>query len=163
MSRSGLAGNAGCSSKTLLMCNEQNPPGVSHDDHIVLFDGVCKLCSFWARFLIRHDREQRYKLATVQSEEGKAILSWAALPTSYYDTLVYVHGGKFYVRSTAVIKIVAGLPFPWRFAVIAWLIPKPLRDWIYDRIAQNRYSIFGKYDRCVLPEPDHMKRFLNAK
>lgn len=145
------------------MWNEKNPPGVSYDDRVVLFDGVSKLCSFWARFLIRHDRQQRYKLATVQSEEGKAILGWAGLPISYCDTMVYVHGGRCHVRSTAILKILAGLPFPWKFAVIAWLIPKPLRDWAYDRIARNRYSIFGKYDTCMLPEPDHMKRFLNAK
>ncbi len=145
------------------MWNEKNPPGVSYDDRVVLFDGVSKLCSFWARFLIRHDRQQRYKLATVQSEEGKAILGWAGLPISYCDTMVYVHGGRCHVRSTAIIKTLAGLPFPWKFAVTAWLIPKPLRDWAYDRIARNRYSIFGKYDTCMLPEPDHMKRFLNAK
>ena len=83
------------------MCSEQYPAGMRLGDRVILFDGVCVLCSYWARFLIRFDRERRYKLATVQSAEGKAILSWCGLPTDQYDTLLYVDGRDFHVRSTA--------------------------------------------------------------
>src|SRR5574342_708284 len=137
------------------------PPRLKEQDRVVLFDGVCKLCSAWARFLIRYDTHRKYKLATVQSQEGKDILEWCGLPTKQYDTLVLVQGSKFYVRSAAVIRVLAGLPFPWKLAAAAWIIPSPLRDWAYDRIAQNRYNLFGKYEACVCPTPDHMSRFLD--
>jgi predicted DCC family thiol-disulfide oxidoreductase YuxK len=54
-----------------------------------------------------------------------------------------------------------GLPWPWRLAAVLWLIPTPLRDWLYDRIALNRYRLFGKYDRCIIPTPDHLSRYLH--
>ena len=139
------------------------PPGMTEHDRVVLFDGVCKLCSFWAQFLIRHDKERRYKLATVQSEEGKAILAWCGLPTEHYDTLVLVEGNAFFVRSLAVIKVLSHLPFPWKLAAIALVFPRPLRDWAYDRIAHNRYRLFGKHQVCMIPTADHLNRFLNTK
>ena len=141
----------------------QRTPGVGADDNVVLFDAVCKLCHGWSRFLMRYDSRRCFKLATVQSEEGKAILQWAGLPTEEYDTLVLVEGDRFYVRSAAVIRVLARLPLPWKLGALAWLLPRPLRDWAYDRIARNRYRLFGKCDRCVLPTPDHLDRFLKPE
>lgn len=136
------------------------PPGLNENDRVVLFDGVCKLCSAWAQFLITYDVHRRYKLASVQSREGQEILAWCGLPTHEYDTLVLVCGDRTYLRSTAVIRILYGLPFPWCMASVAWLIPRPLRDWLYDRVAQNRYTLFGKYNSCMIPSANHKGRFL---
>lgn len=144
------------------MVNGNYPPLVGADDQVVLFDGVCKLCSFWARFLIRFDNQRKYKLATVQSPEGTAILEWCGLPTREYTTLVLVQGATFHVRSAAVIRVLMGLPFPWRLACLLWVIPRPLRDWAYDRIARNRYRIFGRYAACVVPAPGTLSRYLDA-
>lgn len=141
---------------------QAHAPGVAGGDKVVLFDAVCKLCSGWSRFLIRHDRRRIFKLATVQSEEGKAILRWCGLPTEEYNTLVLVEGDRYYVRSAAVIRVLARLPLPWRLGALAWLIPRPLRDWAYDKVARNRYALFGKYDSCVVPAPDHLARFLKT-
>lgn len=138
------------------------PPGVTAESRVVLFDGVCKLCSAWARFLIRFDTRRRFTLATVQSPEGKAVLTWCGLPTDTYETLVLVSRGRAYVRSAAVIRILSGLPMPWPLAWVVWLIPAPIRDWAYDRVALNRYRLFGKHNHCVVPTPDHLRRFLNA-
>lgn len=137
------------------MGSEENPPGMSGNDRVILFDGVCVLCSYWARFLIRFDKGRRYKLATVQSDEGKAFLVWCGLPTDEYDTLVFVDGRNVYVRSTAIIKVLMGLSFPWKLAVVGLVFPRPLRDWAYDHMARNRYRIFGRYDVCVLPPKEH--------
>lgn len=138
------------------------PPLVAHGDRVVLFDGVCRLCGAWARFLIQFDRAHTFKLATVQSEEGKAILQWFGLPTDYYETMVLIEGNRAYTKSTAFIRVVARLPFPWPLAAITWVVPAFVRNWLYDRIALNRYSLFGKYELCVLPDSDHERRFLNA-
>jgi predicted DCC family thiol-disulfide oxidoreductase YuxK len=142
--------------------NAGYPPLVGSTDRVVLFDGVCKLCGAWARFLIRYDRHRVFRMASVQSEEGQAILRWFGLPTDHYETMVLVEGDKAHVQSAAFIRVVARLPFPWFVAAAAWLIPYFIRDWLYDRVALNRYRIFGKYQACVLPTPDHAARFLSS-
>lgn len=136
------------------------PPHVAPGERVVLFDGVCKLCGAWARFLIRFDRRQVFRLASVQSEEGQDILRWFGMPTDHYETMVLVEGRHAYVRSTSFIRVVARLPLPWPLLAIAWLLPYFIRDWLYDRIALNRYAIFGRHEACVLPAPDHAARFL---
>ncbi|MDH4568595.1 thiol-disulfide oxidoreductase DCC family protein [Pseudomonas sp. BN414] len=141
---------------------EQYPPHVRPGERVVLFDGVCKLCSGWAKFLIRHDRARVFKLASVQSAEGQAILRWFGLPTDSYATMLYVEGRELFVRSEAIARIVRQLPTPWPLLGVFRILPLALRDWCYDRIALNRYRLFGRYDVCLLPSPDHEGRFLNA-
>lgn len=128
---------------------------------IVLFDGVCKLCNGWAKFLIRHDRQRLFRLASVQSEQGQALLARYGLPTDHFDTMALIDDGRLLVRSDAVLTIVASLPYPWRLLAGLRLIPAPLRDWCYDRIALNRYRLFGRHDVCLLPAADHAGRFLH--
>jgi predicted DCC family thiol-disulfide oxidoreductase YuxK len=128
---------------------------------VVLFDGTCKLCNGWARFIIQHDAAHRIRLATVQSEQGQAFLAWAGLPRHAFNTIVLVAGDRFYVRSEAMFQIVKRLPWYWRWVVVARLIPGPFRDWLYNKIAMNRYRIFGKYSSCRTPVADHKYRFLS--
>ncbi|VXC34155.1 conserved hypothetical protein [Pseudomonas sp. 8AS] len=137
------------------------PPHIQPAERVVLFDGVCTLCNGWAKFLIRHDRERRFRLCSVQSAEGQAILRWFGLPTEHFDTMAYVEGAELFVRSTALLRILAQLPAPWGLLAGLRLIPRPLRDWGYDRIALNRYRLFGRYDSCLLPSADHARRFLH--
>lgn len=138
------------------------PPHLQPGERVVLFDGVCKLCNGWVKFLIRHDHQRRFRLASVQSPQGQAILAWFGLPTERFETMAYVEDGELFVRSTAVLRIVAQLPWPWR--AFAWLrlCPRSWRDWCYDRIALNRYRLFGRYDSCLLPDSDHERRFLHG-
>jgi len=135
-------------------------PNVDPDDRVVLFDGVCRLCGAWARFLIRFDRRHAFKLASIQSQEGQAILAWYGLPTDRYETMLLVEGPRLYVKSAAFLNVMRRLPFPWWLAVGLGVVPSVLRDCLYDRMALNRYAIFGKFESCVLPTPDHERRFL---
>ncbi|WP_431703243.1 thiol-disulfide oxidoreductase DCC family protein [Pseudomonas sp. BR20] len=137
-------------------------PLLKPGETVVLFDGVCKLCNGWARFLIRHDRQRRVRLAAVQSPEGQALLAWAGLPLDQFDTLAVIRDRHYWVRSDAVLEIIAQLPRAWRPLLLLRGIPRVLRDWAYDRIARNRYRLFGKYDTCLLPDPDHEQRFLKG-
>ena len=138
-------------------------PNVNRNDKVILFDGVCKLCSGWARFIIRFDKKRKFKLATVQSVEGQKILAFYRLPVNYYNTMLFIDGEKLHTQSSAFIYVVKSLPFPWPLFTLFWLIPKPIRNWLYDRIALNRYFLFGKYDHCLLPTPDHDSRFVRDK
>lgn len=137
------------------------PPFIQPGERVVLFDGVCKLCNGWAKFLIEHDPEQRFRLASVQSAQGQALLEWFGLPTDHFDTMALIENGQLLVRSAAVLRIFAQLPGAWRHLALLRVIPRPLRDWGYDRIALNRYRLFGRYDSCLLPSADHARRFLH--
>jgi predicted DCC family thiol-disulfide oxidoreductase YuxK len=143
------------------MMDQALPPFTQPGERVVLFDGVCKLCNGWAKFLIRHDHQPHFRLASVQSAEGQALLVWGGLPTDHFDSMALIENGQMLLRSDAVLRIVGQLPGAWRH--LAWLrvIPRPVRDWCYDRIALNRYRLFGRYDSCLLPSADHARRFLH--
>lgn len=129
---------------------------------VVLFDGVCKLCNGWVKLLIRHDRQQRVRLATVQSPEGQALLAWAGLPLDDFDTMAVIRDQHCWVRSEAFFEVIKQLPVVWSPLRLLRCLPRAFRDRCYDRIARNRYRLFGKYDSCLMPDPDHAQRFLKA-
>lgn len=143
------------------MTNKLLPPNVDATDRLILFDGVCKLCNAWSQFIIKYDKQHRFILCSVQSEEGKKILKHFALPTDVYETMLYVEGHQYYAKSDAFFRIMAILGYPWKALCLFRLIPKPICYWLYDRVALNRYRLFGKNEYCILPSPDHDKRFLN--
>ncbi|MEO9334353.1 thiol-disulfide oxidoreductase DCC family protein [Ectopseudomonas guguanensis] len=143
------------------MTEARLPPGLAAGECVVLFDGVCKLCNGWAKFLIRHDPARQFRLASVQSAQGQALLAWYGLPTDRFDTMALIDEAGLHVRSTALLRIVSRLPQPWHALRLLRLVPRPLRDWCYDRIALNRYRLFGRHAVCLLPTADHAERFLH--
>ena len=142
------------------MDQTDTPPHINMDDKVILFDGVCKLCNAWSAFIIRHDKKRIFKLSSVQSKEGQEILAYFDLPLDYFETMLYVEDSQAFEESDAFLLIVRHLPAPWRYLNALKYFPKPFRDWFYDRIALNRYKIFGKYDQCILPSTDYNARFL---
>lgn len=143
------------------MTEARLPPGLAAGERVVLFDGVCKLCNGWAKFLIRHDPARQFRLASVQSAQGQALLAWYGLPTDRFDTMALIDEAGLHVRSTALLRILSRLPQPWRALRLLRLLPRPLRDWGYDRIALNRYRLFGRHAVCLVPTADHAERFLH--
>jgi predicted DCC family thiol-disulfide oxidoreductase YuxK len=137
------------------------PPKVNSNDRVVLYDGVCKLCNGWSKFLLKHDKDEAFKLCSVQSPEGQDILKWFGMPTSEFETMLLVEGNTAYYNSDAFLNIVKDLPKPWRFLRALRILPKNFRNWFYDRIALNRYLLFGKYDQCVVPSKSDFHRFLD--
>ena len=152
-----LSARCGASEKHM---TRRFPPKVTQYDQIILFDGVCKLCTRWSRFIIRFDKHHVFKLCSVQSDEGQAILKWFGFPTDYHETMLLVQGDKALTKSDSFVAVISQLPFPWGTIRVVRVIPKRVRDWLYDRLAFNRYAVFGRYDYCVLPTPDHNNRFL---
>lgn len=143
------------------MIQEDKPPHINYEDCVILFDGVCKLCNSWANFIIENDKKRRFKLCSVQSEEGKQILKFYNFPTNHYETMLYIEKYQFCQRSSAFFKVINKLDFPWKAVYIFNYIPITIRDWLYDRIALNRYKLFGKYDYCNLPLADHRERYIH--
>ena len=136
------------------------PPSVTPEDCVVLFDGVCNLCNGWVRFLIARDRQARLRLASVQSDAGKAILAACGLPTDEFNTMVFLEKGRAYIKSTAFLRVVRHFPWPWPLLSAGRIVPRPVRDWLYDRVALNRYALFGRQEVCMVPTPEIRKRFL---
>ncbi|MFT6261280.1 MAG: putative DCC family thiol-disulfide oxidoreductase YuxK [Bermanella sp.] len=136
------------------------PPGLTETDRVILFDGVCKLCNAWISFIIKVDTNHYFKLCSVQSKEGKAILEHFDFPVDSYETMLYVEGNTFLDKTSAFFKVMGFLAYPWRALGVLRIFPLLFRNWCYDRIALNRYKLFGKYKQCKLPTADHSNRFL---
>lgn len=128
---------------------------------VILFDGVCKLCSAWANFIIEHDTEHRFRLCSVQSAAGQRLLAQHGYPTDTFETMLVSDGERCFEKSAAFFFVMNRLGWPWRGLLVFRLIPRPLRDWLYDRIALNRYRLFGRYELCQLPTADHAGRFVD--
>lgn len=129
-------------------------------NQLILFDGVCNFCDASINFVLERDPEGKFKYASLQSEAGQEVLTRLGLPTSDFDSFVYVEGDKHYTKSSAGLKVAQELGGLWRLTAIFMLVPKPLRDWVYSLIARNRYKWFGKKDACMLPSPEVRERFL---
>lgn len=133
-------------------------------EKLILFDSQCNLCNGWSRFVLEHDRDAVFTLCRVQSPAGQRLLEKLDLPLDRYETVIYLEcrGGRCdeYHRSEAALRIVAQLPGPWRHLALLRIVPRPLRDWIYDRIARNRYRLFGRPAQCRLPTTAEQHRFL---
>jgi predicted DCC family thiol-disulfide oxidoreductase YuxK len=118
---------------------------------LIVFDGVCVLCSSFVRTVVRLDRKNRFRFATAQSPFGEALFHKHGLRTDSYETnLVLINGAPF-IRQDSFVAVMAELGWPWRAAKALLLLPRPLRDWLYERIAKNRYAIFGRKDSCEIP------------
>ena len=135
-------------------------PDIKPGDQIILFDGFCKLCNYWSRLILGVDEQERFTLCSVQSPRGQALLAHYGFPLDQFETMLLVRKQGYLTHSDAFIAVMQGLPFPWRMLGILRWLPKGLRDAGYRVIARNRYRIFGKYDRCMVPPAGYENRFL---
>ena len=119
---------------------------------IVFFDGVCLLCNRTVDFLIRADRGRKLKFASLQSTVAKQTLPGNLMKDKFTDTVIFIDSDKIYTHSTAILRIIGCLPFPYPLALIFLAIPKFLRDWLYNIIAKYRYNWFGKRESCRMPD-----------
>jgi len=135
---------------------DREPP----DRPVVLFDGVCNLCNGVVAFLLPRDSDGRLLFAPLQSDAARELLACHDLPTESLDSVVLVEGERAYRKSDAVIRIAELLGWPYRFARVGRLLPRGVRDRLYDLVAEHRYAVFGRRDRCAVPDEDVRDRFL---
>lgn len=127
---------------------------------IVLFDGLCAFCDASVQWLIDHDTAGRLRFASLQSETGQVILERFGLPKTGFKSLILVEGDRYWLRSTAALRIAGYLDRPWNLAPAFLLLPAFLRDPFYDLLAANRYRWFGQREACRIPTPELRARFL---
>jgi predicted DCC family thiol-disulfide oxidoreductase YuxK len=130
---------------------------------IVVYDGVCLLCSRWIRFLLEHDREGRYQFAAMQSESGRNLLQSHGLDPDSPFSMLLVESGNGYTDTTAIARVLRRLPQRrWHWLSVAMSATPPgLRDWAYRLIARNRYHLFGRSEQCFVPTPEQRSRFMS--
>ena len=136
------------------------PAAVSADDLVILFDAECVVCSGWVHFILRNDPKANLRIGAVQTETGRALLAYAGLNPDDVDTMLFVERGVPYSQSSAFLRAVRYLRFPWPLLTVGRVIPVFLRNWLYDRVAKNRYRLFGKKELCLIPSPAERARFL---
>jgi predicted DCC family thiol-disulfide oxidoreductase YuxK len=134
---------------------------VESSGHVVLFDGVCNLCNGWVRFVMRRDPRRRFRFASLQSTFGAESLRRHGLPDDYLGSILLLADGVLYARSDAVLRIAGQLRWPWPVLCVFVVVPRVVRDIVYDWVARNRYRWFGKRESCLLPNAQDAARFLS--
>lgn len=127
---------------------------------LILFDGVCVLCSNWVHFLLRKDKREFFVFATIQSGGGKKMLESFGLNAEDVQTVVYIKNNNVFFKSVAVLEILTDLGGFWKLFAIFKLIPRIVNDLFYSLIVRSRYKVFGKRESCITPSPKNQKRFL---
>lgn len=135
-------------------------PKFADDRPVIIFDGHCVLCSRSAQFVMRHDKRGIYRLLAAQTPLGSALYVHYGLDPRDYESMILIADGVPALKSEAIIRIARGLGTPWSLAVVLRVLPRALRDWLYDVLARNRFRIFGRRDMCYLPDPRDADRFL---
>jgi len=128
---------------------------------VILFDGVCNLCSGWVHFAIARDPAANLRFATIQTAHGQDFLRRRGLPTDRFETFYLIDGGRVFEKSTGFLRMLGYLRWPWPLLKAMRIVPRPLRDWLYDRIARNRYRLFGRRQTCLVPTAEIIDRFLD--
>ena len=135
-------------------------PSFPDDRPLIVFDGACVLCSGFVRFVLRHDRAGQFRFLAAQSPLAGAIYRHYSLATDAWETNLLLAEGVLHTKSAAGIEITARFGGIWSLIRGLRVFPRPLRDWLYDRIARNRYRWFGRQELCLVADPAHEDRFL---
>ncbi len=126
---------------------------------IVLFDGVCNLCNTSVRFLLAYNRKENLHFASLQSNFAKELLAKHNLPSTDFDTVIFIENQKISTQSKAVFEISKHLIYPWRAIENFKYLPTSITDWFYKQISKNRYMWFGRKKECMLPKAEWKYRF----
>lgn len=134
-------------------------------DYILLYDGVCGFCNGTVQLIIRHDRKRTMKFAALQGTFAAEVMERHPF-LKHIDSLILVeHAGTpdetIHIRSNGALIVAGYLGGWWSVFLAARIIPRPIRDFVYDRIAGFRYHLFGKYDSCLLPPREVRSRFID--
>lgn len=137
---------------------------MKHNKPVILFDGVCNLCNTSVQFILKKDAKNQFLFASLQSDAAKNILlhkNTKKKLNEKLNTIYLVDHHNIYDKSTAILRILRILKFPYNCLYIFIIIPKFVRDYFYDFISRNRYRWFGKKDVCMIPKKEYLERFLN--
>jgi predicted DCC family thiol-disulfide oxidoreductase YuxK len=128
---------------------------------LILFDGVCNLCSGSVKFILKKDSRKKFVFASLQGKKGQEILKKYALSPTDFNSFILIENNNLYTHSTAVLRMLRLLGGGWKLLYGFIIIPRFIRDAVYNLIARNRYKWFGRKEECWLPRPEWKERFLD--
>ena len=128
---------------------------------IILFDGVCNLCNSSITFVIKHDPKDLFRYAPLQSDLGKSLINKHQIDAEKVDSIILVDQDKAYTKSSAALRIARSLSGGYPLLAAFLIIPPFLRNLVYDYIARNRYTWYGKKESCMIPTPELKAKFLD--
>jgi len=135
---------------------------MSNNYKIILFDGVCNLCNDAVTYIIKRDKKNVFKFAALQSEIGQELTSKFNIDTSKVDSIILIDGEKHYEKSSAALRIAKYLSGAYPLLFGFMVVPKFIRNAVYDYIAKNRYKWFGKKESCMIPTAELKSKFLTS-
>ena len=127
---------------------------------IILFDGICNLCNSSVSFVLKNDDKNQFLFASLQSDAAQKLLLQFNQENDKMKSLVLIESGKVYDKSTAALRIGKKLKSPWNFLYFFIVVPKVIRDFVYNIIAKKRYIWFGKRDSCLVYSGEYKNRFI---
>lgn len=128
---------------------------------IILFDGICNMCTASVQFIIKRDPNQKFSFASLQSDVAKELLIKHNKVSKEVDSVVLItEEGRVFDKSSAALRIASKLKGGWKLFAILLVVPPFIRDVVYQFIAKHRYNWFGKKEKCMLPTPQQKERFL---
>ncbi len=127
---------------------------------VLLFDGVCNMCNGVVQFIIKRDTKGIFKFASLQSPVAERMLQQYGV-LKKFDSVVLIDDSKLFQKSTAALKVLQKLPWYWQWTQVFRIVPRFIRDAVYDFIATKRYKWFGKKEACMIPTPEIKGRFLS--
>lgn len=127
---------------------------------VILFDGVCNLCNASVQWILKRDKAARFRFASLQSDTGRQLLAHFGLAGPAPDTVVVVWEGRLYTRSDAALEIARLLGSPWSWFSVFRIVPRRMRNALYNWVARHRYRWFGRRAECWLPRPEWKDRFI---
>lgn len=128
---------------------------------IIFFDGVCNLCNTAVQFILKRDKKNLFRFSSLQSDYAKANLPSSFTDDQNLQSIILKNGNSILTKSSAVLTVTKNLSGGWPILYAFIVIPKFIRDGLYDIIAKNRYSWFGKKDQCMIPSPQLKSRFID--
>ncbi len=134
--------------------------------HILLYDGKCKVCDGLVQFILKTDSNDQFRFAAQQNEFSQTYLTEHNedphdLNTVYVIKNYGTENERLVDRSAAIIEVLVELGWYWKFMYLGYLLPRLVRDWLYEIESKNRYWLFGKYETCKIPRPEQMLKFLD--
>ena len=128
---------------------------------LILFDGVCNLCNSTVQYVIKHDKYDVFRFAPLQSDVGQILIAQFQIDILKTDSiLLYSEEFGLTSKSTAALRIFKRLGFPNNILQLFFIVPVPVRNWVYDFIARNRYKWYGKRNQCMIPTPELKSKFM---
>src|SRR6266498_2986558 len=132
---------------------------MNNNKPIILFDGVCNFCNSMVNFIISQDKKNVFLFYALQSDSGKKLLEEYKIDWKANDSFVVIENDKAYMKSNATLRLYGKLPWYWKWTQVFWIVPRFIRDGVYNFIAKNRYRWFGKKEKCMVPTPATSEKF----